>query len=155
SERVYKDNDIIVHGKEFFIADYRPALFLDRIGITQIDEIKGFHKITYLEHLDLSRNKINSLPWGTGSKYTSNDENVPPCLKFLMWLDLSENDLMTVEWISAVPNVRTLLLHGNPRIDPDDLLKKTKKCLQHLAFLTYDREGIRKARFFKTTSGHL
>jgi hypothetical protein len=139
-----------VLGVEYSITHRRPALFLNGMGITRMEEIEGFQYLTYLEQLDLSGNKLRHFPRGSEAGTLGKGKDIPPCLKFITWLDVSDNDLASIEWIDTVPSVRTLLLHGNPRIDPDALVARAKACLGHLAFLSYDRNGARKARFFKT-----
>ena len=120
-----------------------PALHLAHLGIESLEEIEGLEDILALHQLDLAYNKIWRFPSDSGY------ESRLPCLRYVEWLDLSNNKLSKIDWFHLVRNVRVLLLHGNSDIQPDQLCEDVK-ALEHLIFLTYTRDGRTKARFFRT-----
>jgi Leucine-rich repeat (LRR) protein len=86
----------------------------------QLTSVKGLEKLTQLEELMLTGNRLTKLPEGLED------------LTQLTWLNLGHNELTDVKGLEKLDQLKTLLLHDNQLTDVKGLEKLTKLTQLHL-----------------------
>lgn len=84
---------------------------LSNAGIVELDS-KILQQLTSLEELNLSKNKL--------SKLELRDLTVVPTLKVL---DVSQNQLNCIEGLISFPNLESLVLSDNTKLEVKTVLK--------------------------------